>query len=86
MAWLSSFALTCGSLHVITFPLVVRHTVEEGLNIPTITFAGEPILIPELQMAANVTPTDQVTRYCGILGFEEVPIFRAFRSPQWLTV
>ena len=71
---------------MITFPLVVRHTVEKGLNISTIVFAGEPILVPELQMAANVTPTDQVTRYCGILGFEVVPIFRAFRSPQWLTV
>ena len=71
---------------MITFPLVVRHTVEKGLNISTIAFAGEPILVPELQMAANVTPTDQVTRYCGILGFEVVPIFRAFRSPQWLTV
>ena len=58
---------------MITFPLVVRHTVEKGLNIPTIAFAGEPILVPELQMAANVTPTDQVTRYCGILGLRKYP-------------
>lgn len=28
-------------------------------------FPGEPILIPELQMTANVTPIDQVTRYFG---------------------
>ena len=40
--------------------------------------AGEPILVPELLMTANVTPIDQVTRYASHRSdvFLMLPVFK----------